>query len=627
VSFRVRLLAAFVLTAVLPTGLVAWAVSVTIRRAFERLDAQRTEALVAQFRREFERRRAEVAYRVEGMADTEATLRMALDLARPNPDYSLYVSDARGLAAAYRLDFVELVANDSTIVSSAHWPARFGYKNGWVSSRSDWKAQPAFLKREELPDGVALALMAVRVVSVGDKKLYIIGGQRLDQDFLASLVLPAGMRALLYRHLSPGFSPAGLLDASGPVARAGSLAPLIEQAHQQGREITQRVNWSSDPGDAETFHAIPLLDWQKDLLGVLLVGSSRRELVLLEDFIRRTALEVAGGGILLGLVFSWWIAARVTRPVEQLAAGARAVAAGNWSARVEIGSPESGARGEIGELARAFNSMTCQLAEQRERLVQAERVAAWRELARRLAHELKNPLFPLQITVENLRRAREQNPDEFDEVFSEGTATLLAELENLNNIVGSFSDFAKMPPPEFDRVNVNELVRDVLRLFEAQWDAAGRPPIRPELYLDEKVRPIQADPQQLRRALQNLILNAMDAMPSGGALTIRTTPHDGGVRLEMSDTGAGLTPEECERLFTPYYTTKRHGTGLGLAIVQSVVSDHGGRISVESETGRGTKFVLELPARPAGGPGRASPARAEGFGPARPGSPDSSSPS
>jgi two-component system sensor histidine kinase HydH len=105
---------------------------------------------------------------------------------------------------------------------------------------------------------------------------------------------------------------------------------------------------------------------------------------------------------------------------------------------------------------------------------------------------------------------------------------------------------------------------------------------------------VKADLDQMMRALRNLVLNAIDAMPQGGRLIIRTRPHGQGVRAEVSDTGTGLTIEECERLFTPYYTTKTHGTGLGLAIVQSVVSDHGGRISVESEPGKGTTFRIEL---------------------------------
>ena len=137
-----------------------------------------------------------------------------------------------------------------------------------------------------------------------------------------------------------------------------------------------------------------------------------------------------------------------------------------------------------------------------------------------------------------------------------------------------------------------------MKLFEAQFSAVGRPPITPELHLEEDLPPVQADATLLRRAIENLVLNAMDAMPAGGVLMLRTSHEGGDVSLEISDTGSGLTPEECERLFTPYYTTKQHGTGLGLAIVQSVVSDHGGRISVESEAGVGTSFHIHLPVKP-----------------------------
>ncbi len=109
------------------------------------------------------------------------------------------------------------------------------------------------------------------------------------------------------------------------------------------------------------------------------------------------------------------------------------------------------------------------------------------------------------------------------------------------------------------------------------------------------LEPIAADPELLHRALSNLVLNAMDAMPNGGTITLRTLQGDGQGVVQISDTGTGLTPEEVERIFTPYYTSKQHGTGLGLAIVQSVVSDHGGRISVQSQPGKGTTFVIELP--------------------------------
>jgi nitrogen fixation/metabolism regulation signal transduction histidine kinase len=223
--------------------------------------------------------------------------------------------------------------------------------------------------------------------------------------------------------------------------------------------------------------------------------------------------------------------------------------------------------------------------------VQTERVAAWRELARRLAHELKNPLFPLQITVENMQRARQSHPQEFDEVFREGSHTLLAELANLKQIIARFSDFAKMPAPEMQPMDLNALVGETMKLFEAQF-AQARVTARTELA--PELPTVAADAEQIARALRNLVLNSIDAMPEGGTLTVRTLPQSAGARLEISDSGKGLSPEECERLFTPYYTTKTHGTGLGLAIVQSVVSDHHGRISVESQPGKGTTFRIDL---------------------------------
>jgi nitrogen fixation/metabolism regulation signal transduction histidine kinase len=257
-------------------------------------------------------------------------------------------------------------------------------------------------------------------------------------------------------------------------------------------------------------------------------------------------------------------------------------------------------RDETGQLASAFNHMTQTLSMQRERLVQTERVAAWRELARRLAHELRNPLFPLQITVENMQRARQLNHDQFLEVFNESTATLKAELANLNSIVNRFSDFSKMPSPEFSRVDINEAIRSAVRLFEPQFHEVGKPTIATEYFLKEGLPEIDGDPELLHKAFQNLVLNALDAMPAGGTLTFRTAETQSGIRIEVSDTGKGLTPEECSRLFTPYYTTKQQGTGLGLAIVQSVVSDHRGTISVASEKSHGTTFRIELPRRQPG---------------------------
>jgi two-component system, NtrC family, nitrogen regulation sensor histidine kinase NtrY len=593
-SFRSKLFWVFLITVLASVSLVAYGVTYYTDAAFQQMDAQRTEALVTQFKREYAQRADEVLQEVKNIAGAELSIRMALDLARPNSDPSLYVHDARGAAQDHGLDFLEIVNSDGTLISSYQYPARVGYKSDLIASSQDWNAAPAFLSREELPDGVALALVAVQVVPDAQKPIYFIGGRRLDQNFLASLVAPAGTRALLYRNLEPGFAPTALTDVNGPFEQADKFQPLIEQVQKQPQPIARTIDWTADAATAETFHAIPLTGRNNELLAVLLLGSSRKELVLLTRHILQIAAAVAGAALLMGLLISLWVSARITRPLEGLAEGAREVAFGRWDTVIDLRGGD-----EIGQLALAFNEMTKTLAAQRDQLLQTERVAAWRELARRLAHELRNPLFPLQITVENLQKARHLDAKQFLEVFNESTATLKAELANLNTIVGRFSDFSKMPAPHFTRVNVNETLRNAVRLFEPQFHAVGKPPIVPEYFLTEPVPEIDADPDLLHRAFQNLVLNALDAMPAGGTLTMRTSEHHGNVRIEVADTGKGLTPEECSRLFTPYYTTKVQGTGLGLAIIQSVISDHHGTISVTSDEGRGTTFLIELPQRQA----------------------------
>jgi nitrogen fixation/metabolism regulation signal transduction histidine kinase len=370
---------------------------------------------------------------------------------------------------------------------------------------------------------------------------------------------------------------------------------MIAEVKAKKAPLVQTIQWTNDAASAEVFHVLPLTGRNGELLGALLVGSSRRDLVLLTNHIVKLTAAVAAAAILVGLLLTWWVSARITRPIVELAEGAREVAAGHWDTRINLKG-----RDETGQLAAAFNNMTQTLASQRERLVQTERVAAWRELARRLAHELRNPLFPLQITVENMQRGRQLGPEQFQEVFNESTATLKAELANLNSIVNRFSDFSKMPAPEFSRVDINESIRGAVRLFEPQFHEVGKPNITTEYFLKESLPEIDGDTELLHKAFQNLVLNAMDAMPAGGTLTFRTMETQPGIRVEVSDTGKGLTPEECSRLFTPYYTTKQQGTGLGLAIVQSVVSDHRGTISVASEEGHGTTFRIELPRRQPG---------------------------
>jgi signal transduction histidine kinase len=595
-NLRQKLLLLLSLTVAVVVLAVAWTVLVRIRLVFEQRDQQETALFVSQFQREFQHRSDEVAAAVDRMAASERVRGMAFELAQSG-DPSQYVNEAQTLAQESQLDFLEIVGPDGKIVSSAQWPARFGYPEPAAIQTA-----ATFLKREDLPDGSAvLGIFAVRTLRSGtESELRLVAGKRLDQSFLADLPVVPGMLIGLYSDsmsaaaaTSPAsFDPKLLIAPAGEVPGADRYQSLIDSARRSGQQTSGILYLNGQRGDSVNATAIPLKDDTGNVLAVLTVAISRENMIEAQQHIRAIAYGVASGGILLAILASLWIAARVSRPIEQLARAAEQVAAGNWETTVPERKRVRG-RDEVDVLASGFNHMTAQLAAQRDRLVQSERVAAWRELARRLAHELKNPLFPLQLTVENLVRARELPAAQFDEVFRESTQTLSMEIANLKSIIARFSDFSKMPKPLLERIDAKDIVERARFLYEAAGQNEAK--IRFNVELSSEPMPLDADPELLHRALSNLLLNAIDAMTEGGTLTISAEPRDDLVEIRVADTGAGLTPEECERLFTPYYTTKQHGTGLGLAIVQSVVADHAGTIAVESPPEGGAVFVITLP--------------------------------
>jgi two-component system nitrogen regulation sensor histidine kinase NtrY len=573
------------LTVVVAVAAVGWTVSVRVRHVFERLDQEQTAALVGQFRREFQYRAGEVASEVDRLAASERVTRIALELSQGR-DAAPYLTEAQPLAQEYRLDFLEIVGPDGGIVSSAQWPARFAYKEPAVASAG----RPPFLKQEEMPDGSSkVGLFTVRRVRGAESSVYVVGGTKLDRDFLAGLPVLAGTQVYLYRNAAGPFDVHNLTGTKGDVPEAAKYQVLINAARTAGSDASSVIYPTGKREDSVNATAIPLKDENGGVMAVLLIANSRNSMVEVQQHIRAIAYGVAGVGILFALAASVWIAARVSRPVERLAQAAGEVAKGHWDTRVSVDG-----RDEVSALAESFNRMTSQLVEQRDRLLQSERVAAWRELARRLAHELKNPLFPLQLTVENMVRARQLSAADFDEVFLESTEALKAEIANLKTIIGRFSDFSRMPKPQEAEIDVRNVIRRVIALYQPMLNERQYP-ILLHTEIAEEPLVISADADLLHRALSNLVLNAIDAMPEGGTLTVSAQQRDGRVRILISDTGKGLTPEERERLFTPYYTTKEYGTGLGLAIVQSVVADHRGVISVESTPGSGATFVIDLP--------------------------------
>ena len=321
----------------------------------------------------------------------------------------------------------------------------------------------------------------------------------------------------------------------------------------------------------------------------IIVTKSKEELYATWAYIDRTVLFASA--VLTGIAFllAVLIARSLGRPIAELAAEARKVASDEANPLRVRGS------GEIAELVQAFDRMLEDLASTRRRLAATTRVAAWREVARRVAHEVKNPLAPIRAAVETLRRLRARNDPAFDEYFDEATRTVLSEVHRIANIVTEFTRFARLPPPRPENLDLMELARNVIQLQNA--DAGGA---RVELVVTRVPPIVRADRDQIVQALTNLVQNALHAVGKTTGDVVRVVLDAAGldqVSITVSDNGPGIAPEFAARLFEPYASTKAEGTGLGLAIAQRIAIEHDGELSCVSSAGNdgGAVFRVVLP--------------------------------
>ena len=320
----------------------------------------------------------------------------------------------------------------------------------------------------------------------------------------------------------------------------------------------------------------------------LILAYSHRDEIALQQQLMLLLLIIGGVGLALVYVVSYIVGLQMTKPINQLAAGAATIASGNLEQRVAIQSQD-----EIGGLAGAFNQMAAALKTSLERRLAAERRAAWGDAARWLVHEIKNPLFPIKLATENLQRAyqkRDTRPTGFGEIFVQCTDIVIEEVERQQRLVDEFNQFAQMPPPKRELSDLNQVVQNVVGRYAESVEN-----IQIEVNLAPDLPPLSLDAEQITQALGNLIKNAIEAMPDGGTLNVSTElVNEAKIRIQIQDTGIGMSPEVLAQIFEPYYTTKDKGTGLGMAIVQRIVTDHDGEIFVESEAGIGTTVWIEL---------------------------------
>jgi two-component system, NtrC family, nitrogen regulation sensor histidine kinase NtrY len=567
-TLRAKLAVAFALFAAVPLAAALVPVSRALARSLASEHAARLEGAAAALEGELARLGDDAAAAVAELArapDLEAFARdREAGLLSPAED----AGRAAEWMAARGLDALVIAEADGRVVSSGHLPGRAGDLDpelaALVAGAPAGRAVARLVTRAT-PDGMApvLAMMAWST-GPGAPPLRVAGGLALGAERAERLAALTGGEVTIR-------------------AADGALLAVAGDPGAGGSGWTRRVVRALGGGGALA-RSLPI--------GPADAPVARIEVALASEGLVRAGATVVlaflvalGLGTLAAAAAGTLLAARITRPLEALRAGAARVAGGDLGGRVEVR-----AGGEVGELVRAFNAMTADLATGRARLAQAERIAAWREVARRLAHEIKNPLTPIAMSVETLRDAHAKGREDFDEIFDEGTRAIGEEVRRLKRIVDEFSRFARLPAPERAVVTPDELVAAVLALFPAA--PAGvevRREVAPEL------PPVWADRDQVLQVLLNLVRNALDAMPAGGTLTVAARPDGEAVVFEVADTGAGIPREDVERVFEPYFTTKEGGTGLGLAIARRIAEEHGGTLEVESVVGQGARFSLRVP--------------------------------
>ncbi len=296
--------------------------------------------------------------------------------------------------------------------------------------------------------------------------------------------------------------------------------------------------------------------------------------------------------LLLSIIVSFLLSEEIIRPIINLEEATRRVAQGDFSIRILSRSGD-----ELANLIDSFNGMVSELDSSKKKLSKTEKIAAWQEIAQRLAHEIKNPLTPIKLAAERIRKKYDEpgrGEGELRQVVENSVQAIILEVNNLDRMLKEFNDFAKHPEPKREQIPLKALVEEVTATYAP---LAGNVRINTEAVDPALV--LFIDPRQFKQVFANLMMNAYKAMPGGGDLTIRADLVKKGktdyCRIQVRDTGSGIDEAIQGLVFNPYFTTREGGTGLGLSIVERIVFDHNGNIWFETKQGLGTTFFIDLP--------------------------------
>lgn len=392
----------------------------------------------------------------------------------------------------------------------------------------------------------------------------------------------------------PGALLAQLVGGDGTVREREDRVGRKDIRFLETRDRTyQLAVWRAASGRRIVLYKNTNLDFLEAADRVIEGGQIFAQLRLTQGSLSRSFfypfMIVYGVILLVSLVIALFISQRLADPIRRLARGANIVASGDWNHRVEVK-----AGGEVGRLVEAFNGMVARLDTQRQRITDMEKMATWREMARHLAHEIKNPLLPIRLTVQELRDQYRGDNDAYKQQLDDSVRVIEDELSHLSGLVKEFSSFARMPEMMPHTGSIDSLVRDVAKLY---------PQVRTEITVDPPLPEFAFDTDQMRRVLINLFDNAVSVMddPSRTEVQVSLGRRGDEAVILFADNGPGIPAEHRERVFDPYFTTRKEGSGLGLAMVKNIILLHGGTIQVQSDEGATFEIVLPL--------GRTVPAR------------------
>lgn len=468
----------------------------------------------------------------------------------------------------------------------------------YVNSRAVGNTARIIMEQEQaIMTGVALGIKSVQSDEYLDK---IVGSVREpllnDETGRVKNILLLDDAGNVLDSIVPEYNPVRREDGTVLYYHFRDLQlPPLRGAVQFIDEQEQRPPWMPPAtninfGEAGAFYFPVETDKGRRFILVVL-GSANTLTSLLERRATESALYTLVLLIVTTLVTAFFVW-RFTRPIKELSIAAKRVASGNFDVQVPADRHD-----EMGTLAASFNEMTARLGRAREleiQLHQAEKGAVVGRLAAAIAHEIRNPLNYINLTLDHLRTSFAPSDPAKHETFVRLTAQLKTEVARINRHITDFLKYSRPTKLELQGVDVRAEAEDALRIIEPRVEERG---IQTQVFQADALPKILADPELLRSVFTNLVINAVEAIDgTGGTVSINLSKADDNhVRIEISDTGCGIAPEDISKVFEPYFSTKDTGTGLGLAIVKKAIDDHGGTISVSSKPGSGTTFTITLP--------------------------------